>query len=585
MHTLPLLLALTYAPHSAVALPPADHLEPVNPQPEPPAASAAVYDPLFGQGGSVTLATGVPFLAIGEAAWGFGDRFTIGALAGVTPNVLGVGLRPRVLVLEGKSDRLQLVAPVLYYPETSDGAPWLLTRPMVEWSRAIGGGVRVGLGAGFVAATAVGANAATRPYSGATGDARGISLVECRRRTRRHPHRVWRRHLCGGRGDPTWRAIRRRRLGWRPPLHDLPRGIRPHPLIAQEHDMRLFLFATTFLLGGCVLRASPANSNETCGSAVDPLRELEIVDDDTLARLSQNAENGPLSFRHIVETIAGDEVPSATFTEAWMHALGPDVEREVRAAWISTGPLDLARAPWRLVAVANRMDLAGKPRLGPLGEGRLVFGLTEGPADDPASAPRETTLIVEFALPTTRTATEWAHAWHALGDKPLGSVAYDEALAHNVASFATRPSLSQVRWNDPVNGLRQLDLGAQGMLVVAPLRNTPPRALDGARELAAFAQAHAAEIARDDHLLPAELLTTSTHTDARPWSLSDVADEVRDAFALGTCGGCHAHDAIDGGFHVSPLRHGGAKLSPMLKEDLGRRAVLLRRALCDESAQ
>jgi len=351
--------------------------------------------------------------------------------------------------------------------------------------------------------------------------------------------------------------------------------------------MRLFLFpfATTFLLGGCVLRASSANSNETCGTAVDPMRELEIVDDDALASLSKNAENGPLSFRHLVETIAGDEVPSATFTEAWMHALGPDVEREVRAAWTSNGPLDLARAPWRLTAVANRMDLAGKPKLGPLGEGRLVFGLTDGPADDPASAPRETTLIAEFALPTMRTKTEWAHTWHALGDSPLGSAAYDEALAHAVASFATRAALSQVRWNDPVSGLRQLALGAQGMLVVVPLRNTPPRALDGTRDLAAFAHAHADEIARDDHLLPVELLTTSTHTDARPWSLSDVSDEVRDAFALGTCGGCHAHDAIDGSFHLSPLRQGGAKLSPLLKGDLGRRADLLRQALCDESAR
>ena len=166
MPMLPLLLALTYAPHSAVAPPAVDHLD---------SAPAAVYDPLFGQGGSVTLATGVPFLAIGEAAWGFGDRFTMGALAGVTPNVLGVGLRPRVLVLDGTSDRLQLVAPGLYYPETSDGAPWVLTRPMVEWSHALGRGVRAGFGAGFVAATAVGADAASRPYAGAIGDARGIT--------------------------------------------------------------------------------------------------------------------------------------------------------------------------------------------------------------------------------------------------------------------------------------------------------------------------------------------------------------------------------------------------------------------------
>src|SRR6185436_12053774 len=110
-------------------------------------------------------------------------------------------------------------------------------------------------------------------------------LVERRQRTPGRPYRLECRHLRRSRRDPAWLSIRRRRLGWRPPLHHLPRGIRPRPLIAQEHPMRVFFVATSLLLGGCVLRASTTNSNESCGSTVDPTRELEIVDDDTLARL------------------------------------------------------------------------------------------------------------------------------------------------------------------------------------------------------------------------------------------------------------------------------------------------------------
>lgn len=166
MHVIPLVLALSVATPSATERDIDD--EAATPAPRPP-------DPLFGRGASVTLATGVPFLAIGEAAWGFGDRLTLGAMIGVTPNVLGVGLRPRVSMIEWAHERIDLVVPALYYPETSDGAPWILTRPVLAFSHLAEGGFRFGGGVGFVAASAVGTDAG-RPYAGATGDTRGAAL-------------------------------------------------------------------------------------------------------------------------------------------------------------------------------------------------------------------------------------------------------------------------------------------------------------------------------------------------------------------------------------------------------------------------
>lgn len=103
-----------------------------------------------------------------------------------------------------------------------------------------------------------------------------------------------------------------------------------------------------------------------------------------------------------------------------------------------------------------------------------------------------------------------------------------------------------------------------------------------------------------DELVLGELVVERSPTDAEnarshgsiagsslqgPWSLPDFGDDIRNAFALGTCGGCHAHDAIDGGFHVSPLRHGGAKPSPMPEEDLARRADWMRHTLCNGGAR
>src|SRR6185503_14158511 len=40
-------------------------------------------------------ASGIPYVAIGEVTYGFGERFAMGAIAGITPRTVGFGLRPR----------------------------------------------------------------------------------------------------------------------------------------------------------------------------------------------------------------------------------------------------------------------------------------------------------------------------------------------------------------------------------------------------------------------------------------------------------------------------------------------------------
>lgn len=117
-----------------------------------------LHDALFPGGGhlGMTVASGLPFVAIGELALGIGDRVAIGAIGGATPDVPGFGLRPRVSVFDTGTVRGVLVAPSLYYPTTAGGgSPWLLTRPAFVVEHRWASGVRLGGGVGMVAASSI----------------------------------------------------------------------------------------------------------------------------------------------------------------------------------------------------------------------------------------------------------------------------------------------------------------------------------------------------------------------------------------------------------------------------------------------
>ena len=110
----------------------------------PPPVATWKADPLFpGAGhGSIGVGSGIPFLAMGEAAYAPTNHFAIGAIVGVTPFVFGAGIRPRVGVPLGDRTRVSLVAPILWYP-TGDGlfgngAPWFLAQPSLRLERKIG---------------------------------------------------------------------------------------------------------------------------------------------------------------------------------------------------------------------------------------------------------------------------------------------------------------------------------------------------------------------------------------------------------------------------------------------------------------
>jgi hypothetical protein len=108
------------------------------PQASPPSSPYGPNGDLFPTPGrpSLSAATGLPFLAIGEVGVGLTEGIAIGAIGGVTPSVLTAGIRPRFRVRVSEHYALMLGVPMLWYPKASAPGPgnvgstaWVLARP------------------------------------------------------------------------------------------------------------------------------------------------------------------------------------------------------------------------------------------------------------------------------------------------------------------------------------------------------------------------------------------------------------------------------------------------------------------------
>ncbi len=286
-------------------------------------------------------------------------------------------------------------------------------------------------------------------------------------------------------------------------------------------------------------------------------------------------------------------------TDPYGGAIGPayDGDDEPLPSWDD--------APFRLIAIINRVDLAAEACSGYTGELRFVYGAVE----PGTSRLLDLTVILEVPYPTTRPAAEWARAWSDLAALPPGQ-AYAEgvgALTREVQAEGD-PLRARLRSNelalanldDPSWELREFQLqihdGALG-LVQVPLALTP-RADADAAALSAFVLENAAEIESSGASLPASLRAgaASIETADFSWSVLGVSERSRRAFSQQTCNGCHGGDTAS-----LPFRHVGpgsslaepARLSRFLhdpaadSDELRRRSSVLQ-ALgateCDSSA-
>jgi len=326
-------------------------------------------------------------------------------------------------------------------------------------------------------------------------------------------------------------------------------------------------------------------------------KELEIRDVSVVEDAVRTGPGGAWSFQHLMENMApsADQAPAMVeaLLSTWLTdqtvggftvAARPAMQDTILGPFPRTasGALDLAHAPFRLLAIANRIDLQNVSA-GSAGEGRFAFGIL-----DQFGNPLQMTMIVEYNIPASsaQDVTDLANAWHGLSSLPFPSEQYNAALQAITDRFTARnaapgringSALGQLRTNDFFTlgewEFREFHLAASnGFLKPAGVALTPDARLNGTTTLADYLNANAADILNVTHTVPETFEGQpfqggSMITDFFTWNAPGVDPEVRAKFAQNTCNGCHTSPLETNTFvfQIQPRSQGQeTTLSPFL---------------------
>lgn len=281
--------------------------------------------------------------------------------------------------------------------------------------------------------------------------------------------------------------------------------------------------------------------------------------------------NGPWTFGAQMKKLAaaaGNPDPAA-FTLAWLNqwktnqtingwtvSARPAVQTMFIDPWPKVaGKLDLGRAPFRLLAIVNRVDLGTTPGygvVGSAGEGRMVYG-----ALDPKTCkPLPFTVIFEYGIQRTTCPSirSWGKAWKDLAALGLGTPAYKAALQALTDQFTV---LNQLRTNEnamnPTWRLDEFKINGKDLVRVV-VAQTPDTSLNQTSTLATFINT-----TDSDENVPLTFLgakfqggASTVPSSAFFWDARGVLDqEDRRLFSLRTCNGCHAGETKTPFTHIS----------------------------------
>ncbi len=332
------------------------------------------------------------------------------------------------------------------------------------------------------------------------------------------------------------------------------------------------------------------------------ITDLRVIED--RRRTNPNNRNAPWTFRNLMEQMAGEHDP-ADFTLAWLRLWEQDqtindttsaarsaIREQIIDPWMAASGgerLDLSIAPFKLLAIVNRMDLRehdGDGRVESAGEGRFVFGaLTPDGLPLPpmaGTAPGGFMVIFEYGLlaDNMQSLRDWTLLWNELGSLPLGSEVYNAHLEAITRRFSDRRNnirrlnnnaINQIRTNEVALALpwelREFVISRRsGLLEQQGVNDTPDTfTVNGTRELANLINRNEAEILAGTFDLRRNRYGASSMSgpfqatdiqgfDQRrfqvnvffdpflniPWSDTRInSNEARHLFALNTCNGCH----------------------------------------------
>jgi hypothetical protein len=386
-----------------------------------------------------------------------------------------------------------------------------------------------------------------------------------------------------------------------------------------------------FLGGSALAQRLPAAPQKVNIDSQLMITDLRVVEDP----IRTNPRSGPRAtwtFKHLIENMAGRQDPSE-FAMQWLMrwetdqvvagqiaTARPAIRDLVIKPWLTASggrKLDLAKAPFKLLAIVNRIDLnvRDEAKVTTAGEGRFVFGVlgADGKPLPPlgGDAAGGFTVIFEYELVATNMdqLRDWTMRWARLGSNPVGSPAYSAALESITQHFAGRgaaphkpngSALNQIRTNEislgfpwelrefvinPAGGLLMQDtvavtpdtLALNGTPALAELINANEAALLDETFVLASSHFGASSLAGPFHLtdFPDSASRTFTAVELAdpfydvPWSAAGIVNNnARHSFALNTCGGCHRTETgaefLQIGF---PKEH-------QLPRSLGQRALL-----------
>lgn len=335
------------------------------------------------------------------------------------------------------------------------------------------------------------------------------------------------------------------------------------------------------------------------------VREPAVVQDATRTRAScGQASMGPWSFGYLMEQLANTPVTGVTGPQlarswvdswkvsqsvnGWTLGAGPSIQQLLIGPWETASggpnmPLDLSIAPFRLLAIVNRVDLRSQAAYGggDAGELRFVFTAMGGNC-----APLTVfNVIFEFGVPARGClgAKWWAQQWKDLDHHVIGSPAYNAALetltaqvvvANRVPGKPNGSALNQLRTNgvafpttiDPdAWDLREYKLNpVTHILALAPVAQTPANTRNGSSDLAGYVTTFATKIKNGRYTVPL------TWPFAQPfrggssladigfsWDAPGIGDrQARHQFSLGTCNACHTAETGSVFTHVAPAGFG-----------------------------
>jgi hypothetical protein len=289
-----------------------------------------------------------------------------------------------------------------------------------------------------------------------------------------------------------------------------------------------------------------------------------------------------------------------------------------------TKSLKMSKAPFRLLAIVNRLDLRGNPAFDPArgaGELRFVFSVLDLDGQDNttkacngmehiqndrpavrAGVPRQlastevqaglNTVILEYRVPARDQAAvkAWAKRWYALNSKTPGTTDYRDALrdiTRSVTKSGVSPerpngsALLRIRTNETTNEqqwqLREFEINDEGHTPTATtIKLTPSRAMAsgiGDNVLAAYIRANLSAVLHETHTVPEVafgrnvLGGETTHPGFGGfWAIGNLlinsTDEkkARHLFSLNTCNGCHGAETMTHFAHVEPRLYKQASL-------------------------